>query len=272
VQHGLTESLLGRFEVLRVPHWSYNECANAFDWDINNYLKFGGYPAPAYLTKEPIRWQQFIRDSILEPMLARDLQTLRTVSKPALLRQTLELVLRHPAQEVSLQKLLGQLQDRGNSTTIRGYLDLLEAGFIIKTLPKYSSRPLSLKSSSPKLIPLCGALMHAFEDPMLIDSDPAWKGRVFEALIGASLVRSFQKVYYWRDGNKEVNYVVEDGSRLYAIEVKSNESRIIGTKNYSGLFEFKKNFPSATQIVLNSESGFKLLSSADPVAFLREIS
>ncbi len=264
VQKGLSESLTGRFELLRVSHWSLNECQKAFGWKLDQFLKFGGYPAPAILVDEPERWQQFIRDSILEPMLSRDILALRAVSKPALLRQTLELALRHPAQEISLQKILGQLQDSGNSTTIRGYLELLEAGFVIKTLTKFSTRPLSTKSSSPKIIPLCGALMHAFENPSRIDTDTAWKGRVFEAVIGATLARCFPKVSYWRDGRYEVDFVVEDDSRLFAIEVKSSsEGRL------TGLTEFKKRFKNTISIVLNYESGEKFLAAEDPAEVIR---
>jgi uncharacterized protein len=271
VQQGLSESLLGRFEVLPASHWTFAECREAFEWGIDDYMKYGGYPAPSVLTKDVERWQQFMRDSIIEPMVARDLSMLRTVAKPALLRQTLELVLRHPAQEISLQKLLGQLQDRGNSTTIKGYLELLEAGFVIKVLSKFASRPLTTKNSSPKLVPLCGALMHTFETPHRIDTDPVWRGRVYEALIGAELIKAFPKVYYWRDGNREVDYVIEHHSRIYAIEVKSGVVSGTHHNSYAGLEAFKKQFPSATTITLTSELGLKLLNAANTHDFLNEL-
>ena len=165
VQSGLTETLAGRFELVRVYHWSPIECRNAFGWNLDTYLQFGGYPAPAPLITEPNRWSTYIRDSIIEPMIARDLLGLRQIAKPALFRQTLELAMHYPAQELSLQKMLGQLQDFGNSTTLKGYLELLESGLILRALAKFSTKPLVRKSSSPKLLPMCPALMHAFQDP-----------------------------------------------------------------------------------------------------------
>lgn len=265
LQSGLSESLAGRYEILRVPHWSYRECREAFAWDLTTFLKFGGYPAPVPLISEEARWQIFIRDSIIEPMLSRDLLSLRAVAKPALFRQTLHLALSYPAQEISLDKLLGQMQDRGNSTTIKGYLELLEAGFILRSLPKYSTRPLSRKSSSPKILPLCSALIHAFASPKRFDEDPTWHGRVFEAAIGARLALLSEDLHYWRDGTDEVDYVVPLDEQLLAIEVKSGRPRRSG-----GLAAFRERFADASTLVINREIGEQFLLSDDPRSFLLE--
>ena len=266
LQKGLSDSLAGRFEILRAPHWSYRETKQHFGWNFISYLKFGGYPSPANLITDVHRWQSFILDSIIEPILSRDLLALKDIAKPALFRQTFELILHYPAQEISLQKLLGQLTDSGNSTTIRGYLDLLEAGFVLKNLHKYSTRPISVKASSPKLIQMCPGLFSAFNDPSKIDKDSEWKGRVFEATIGSFLTQNFRDVSYWRDGNFEVDFVVNEGSYLFAIEIKSGTSR-----SNRGLERFAKQFKKVIPITLNWEAGIKLLESDNPFEFLKSV-
>lgn len=266
IQRGLGDSLAGRFEVIKAPHWSFREMSQLFGWDFETYLRFGGYPSPVTLLPDIHRWQDFMRDSIIEPMLSKDLMALREVSKSALFRQTFELMLRYPAQEISLQKLLGQLSDSGNSTTIRGYLELLEAGFILKCLSKFSTRPITTKASSPKLIQMCPALFSAFNDPERIKADLEWRGRVFEAEIGSFLVQNFRDVTYWRDGNDEVDFVVNTGERLFAIEVMSGRSR-----RSRGLETFLRSFQDAAPVILNWESGLALLQSDKPLEFLKSL-
>jgi predicted AAA+ superfamily ATPase len=263
LQAGLTETLAGRFELLPVHHWSYRECQQVYGWNLDTFLKFGGYPAAAHLIDEVSRWQSFMQDAIIEPMLSRDLLSIREVQKPALFRQTLRLALSYPAQEISLQKLLGQLQRGGNTTTIKGYLELLEAGFVLKVLGKYSTRPLSRKTSSPKLVPLAPALVQTFAGQRQYDDSPQWQGRVFEAAIGAALLQSGVPVHYWRDGNVEVDYVLEWDDRLIAIEVRHGSQR-----SAFGLDAFKKHFPRAVCLTVNNQIGQQLLSEENPLELL----
>lgn len=250
IQRGLSESLAGRYELIRCPHWAYDETRQAFGWDLPAYLKFGGYPAPANLINEPGRWQAFIRDGIIEPVLGRDLQSIVTIQKPALLRQLFALAMLYPAQEISYQKLLGQLQDQGNTATIKHYLEILSGGFLIATLEKYSGSLIRQKGSSPKLLPMAPALIHAFTDPKMIDSNADWRGRVFEAAIGAHLYHTECDLFYWRAGDLEVDFVLTAGKEVYGIEVKSGRR-----KRPQGIIAFKKKFPKAKTIQLDWESG-----------------
>lgn len=266
IQAGLTESLAGRFELIKVYHWNYLECHKAFGWNIDTYLQYGGYPGPAELTRDPIRWQQFIRDSIVEPVLARDVTNFRTITKPSLFRQTFELALSYPAQEVSFQKFLGQLQDKGNAATIKGYLELLEGAFVLRILYKFSTRPLSVRSSSPKILPLAPALMHTFKAPSSIFTDSAWRGHVFEAAIGAALLQTPREVFYWRDGNNEVDYVLKKDKQILAIEVKSGRLR-----RGQGIQAFKEKFPDAKTIVMDRELGEMFLAAPSFEEFLEGI-
>ncbi len=214
---------------MRVPHWGYAETKNRFNWDLQTFMKFGGYPAPAVLINDPERWRLFINDSIIEAILSRDIALLKDISKPALFRQTLALAMRYPGAIISYDKFIGQLQDKGNATTVKSYLDTLSKAFLIAIIEKYSTRALSSKASSPKLIPLCPALISAFGDPMRIEREADWFGAVFESIIGAHLNYLFKdKLFYWRERNVEVDFVVEDDSAIYAVEVKSNRRKPLG--------------------------------------------
>ena len=196
-----------------------------------------------------------MRDSIIEPVIGRDLQTAVTIQKPALLRQLFDLAMRYPAQEISFQKLLGQLQDEGNTATIKHYLEILAAGFLLVTLEKFSGSAVRQKSSSPKILPLSPALIHAFTDPEKIETDSEWKGRVFEAVIGAHLYRLPGELMYWREGNVEVDYVLKIDGNVIGIEVKSGRR-----KRQNGIIAFKKAYPKAHTVTLDWQLGEAFLS------------
>ncbi len=256
LQKGLAESLAGRYEIIPANHWNLHECRQAFNWDIDNFLKFGGYPAAAELSPDLERWQNYVRNSIIEPVLIRDILGLTTVNKPPLFRQTFELAMSYPAQEISLQKLLGQLQESGNVTTIKHYLELFDGAFLLKTLQKYTGSAVKKRGSSPKIIPLNTALCHAFKSPQGFDSDRNWKGRIFEAAVGAALTRTKGKLYYWREGKYEVDFVLELKGKIYALEVKSGRKR-----TYRGLEKFIQKYPGSIPMLIDWDRGKQILEA-----------
>ncbi len=254
LQKGLADSLAGRYEVLHAGHWNLMECREAFNWDLNSFLKFGGYPAAAELSADVPRWKNFINHSIIEPVLMKDLLSVVPVNKPALFRQTFLLSLAYPAMEVSLQKILGQLQETGNVSTIKHYLELFEGAYLIKTLQKYSGSDIRMRGSSPKIIPLNTGLVNAQRNPLDVDLNPDWFGRIFECAVGAELCRQYNAVFYWRDGNDEVDFVVKSEGLVFAIEVKSGRIRRTG-----GLAKFIQRYPGSIPVVLDLQKGTALL-------------
>ena len=255
LRQGMQESLAGRYERIDAHHWSLAECQESLGWSLDEYLKFGGYPAAGELVSDLDRWQNFIRNSIVEPVLFKDILGLTSINKPALFRQTFELSMAYPAQEISLQKILGQLQDKGNVTTIKHYLELLEGAFLLKVLFKYTGSEIRIRSSSPKIIPLNNGLIHGFHNPNDIDTDYDWRGRVFEAAVGASLAtRSKGKLYYWREGKLEVDFVLELDNNLYAIEVKSGRRH-----HMNGLAGFLQRYPKSIPVIIDSDNVLPLL-------------
>ncbi len=227
---GLTESLAGRFELLPVPHWSLAEMHEAFGWSLEDYLYFGGYPGAAPLVSEPARWTRYVADSLIETSIARDVLLLSRVDKPALLRRLFELGCRYSGQVLSYTKMVGQLQDAGNTTTLAHYLELLAGAGMLCGLQKYAGDAARSRGSSPKLQVLNTALMSALSGltPEEARADREFRGRLVESAVGAHLANAAAggvcKLYYWRDKNQEVDFVVEAGRRLIAVEVKSGRA------------------------------------------------
>lgn len=231
IERGLTESLAGRFETLHLPHWSFVEMHAAFGYSVEDYLYFGGYPGAAPLVAEPARWRRYVLDALVETSIARDVLLLTRVDKPALLRRLFELGCRYSGQVLSYTKMLGQLQDAGNTTTLAHYLDLLAAAGMLTGVPKYAGQAVRQRASSPKLQVLNTALMTAIEglSPEEARTDRSFHGRLVESAVGAHLANAAQRgdceLFYWREKNREVDFVVRAGKRLLAIEVKSSRRR-----------------------------------------------
>jgi predicted AAA+ superfamily ATPase len=252
VQHGLDESLAGRFELIRCPHWAWAECRDAFGWSLDQYVYFGGYPGAAPLISDENRWRQYVRDSLIETALSKDLLLLNRVDKPALLRQLFVLACDYGGQVLSYQKILGQLADAGHTETLASYQRLLESAFLLRGLSKWSGSAVRRRGSSPKWLPLSTGLMTALSDASFAEwrADPQRWGRLVEVTVGAHLVNHGAgqglDVFYWREGNEEVDFVVRKANRLAALEVKTGALR--GSR--SGLAAFTKRYASAKTLTV----------------------
>jgi uncharacterized protein len=272
VHRGLTESLAGRFELVRVPHWSLAEMREAFGWDVDRYVLFGGYPGAAVLADDPGRWSAYVRDALLETTISRDVLLMSRVDKPALLRQLADLALHYSGQELSYSKMLGHLQDAGNTTTLAHYLDLLAGAGLVAGLPKYAGDVARRRGSSPKLCALNTALVTACAgvSPAQLRADSEAWGRLVETCVGAHLVNLAASegvaVSWWREGPNEVDFVLHAGDRVVGIEVKST----VGAQA-RGLAAFVARFPRARGIVVGPGSGatpLERLLTSSPRALL----
>lgn len=251
LEKGLSESLGGRFEEIRMTHWSYPEMRDCFGFSIDQYLFFGGYPGSASLISDEERYQQYIQSAIVEATINKDILMDTPISKPALLRQTFELGAAYSGQLLSLTKMLGTLQDAGNTTTLAGYIQLLRDSGMLTGLQKYSIDTARRKSSIPKFQVYNNALKtiyspYTFAEAIL--DRKAW-GHIFESGIGAYIIsQAFVhriEVFYWRERNDEVDFVLRKKGSTVAVEVKSNAS-----KNTSGLETFKRVFKPDTALIV----------------------
>lgn len=252
MQSGLSDSLAGRFETLRWTHWTFPECRAAFGWDVETFLFFGGYPGAARLVDDVERWRSYVVDSLIETTLSRDILLMTRVDKPALLRQLFALACDYSGQILSYNKMLGQLRDAGNATTLAHYLRLLEGAGLVAGLPKYTGTAVRRRASSPKLQVMNTALMTALSGrtPDEVRDDTAWRGRLVESAVGAHLLAQSaaggMTLGYWREGNDEVDFVVETREALHAIEVKSGPV----SNRPKGLEAFVKAYPEAKPVVV----------------------
>jgi len=270
MQEGLTESLAGRFFLHRCPHWGFPECRHAFGWSLNQWLYFGGYPGGASFMGDEAIWKRYITDSLIETVLARDVLQMAKITKPALIRHLFALAATLPAQSVSYTKMLGQLQDAGNTTTLAHYLKLLESAFLVSGLELFSRGVQRKRGSSPKLILWNNALVNALSTRTLAQSlaDTIWWGRLVENAVGAHLCNSLNSVEYslttWRERDREVDFVVARGRDVWAIEVKSGRSG-----KSSGLARFRSRYPKSRALLVGGQ-GIPLeeFFSREPVAFL----
>ncbi len=248
---GLEDSLMGRFELIRSTHWSLAECSEAFGFDLEQYLFFGGYPGAARFAGDEARWASYVRDAIIEPTISQDVLALEDVRKPALMRALFRLGATYSAQELSYTKMLGQLQDAGNTVTLAHYLELLEKAGMICGLEKYDDKELTRKKSSPRLVVFDTSLMTAVsgKGQEAYQSQRDLRGHLVESAVGARLIaRAAEEgleVFWWREGNDEVDFVVRRGEELAAIEVKSG-----GEAGQSGMAKFLAKYPTARRIVV----------------------
>jgi len=251
VGRGLPASLAGRFELIRVPHWSFSEMREAFGWELDRYLYCGGYPGAAPLAADEERWRRYVLDSLVETTISRDVLLLSRVDKPALLRQLLQLACEYSGQVVAYTKMLGQLQDAGNTTTLAHYLELLAGAGLVTGLQKYSGSRIRVRASSPKLLVLNTALMsiHAGRTYSEARADRDWWGRLVETAVGAHLLNSGVETFYWRERSREVDFVTRVGRTLTALEVASGAKK----DSLPGMTAFDKSNPRSRKLLIGGQ-------------------
>lgn len=265
LEKGLSESLAGRFEEIRMSHWSYPEMKECFGFSLDQYLFYGGYPGAASLIDDDDRFQQYIQSSIIEATINKDILMDTPISKPALLRQTFELGAAYSGGLLSLNKMLGSLQDAGNTATLAGYIHLLDESGLLCGLQKFSIDTARRKASIPKLQVYNNALKRVYNpfsfEQAILDRK-SW-GHIFESGIGAYLVsQAFThrfEVFYWRERNDEVDFILRKKSSIVAIEIKSNAE-----KKTEGLDKFRQLFnPQSSFIVGDGGIGVEDFLSMD---------
>lgn len=262
VQRGLSESLAGRFELIRVPHWSFDEMRSAFGFDLDRFVFFGGYPGAVRFVGDEARWRRYILDSLVETTISRDVLLLNPVTKPALLRQLFSLACTYSGQILSYNKMLGQLHDAGNATTLAHYVELLSGAGMLSGIPKFSGSQVRRKASSPKLLVRNTALVSAVRG-LSFDaarSDPGHWGRLVESAVGAHLLNSGLDIFYWRERNREVDFVVETPKAVTALEVTSGRAKT----SLPGLSAFAASHPSRALLVGGQGIGLEEFLSAPP--------
>ena len=255
LQKGLSESLAGRHELVPVTHWSFAEMKKAFGYTPEQYVWYGGYPGAAALTENERRWQDYVLHSLIETTVSKDILMLSRIDKPALLKRLFELGCSYSGQILSYTKITGQLQDAGNTTTLAHYLTLLDSAGLMTGIEKFSSEKVRQRLSSPKWMVQNSALFSAYTQKNFLQArtDPSFWGRCVETAVGAHLLNTCRKegvkLYYWRDRNMEVDFVLEKNKKLIGLEVKSGRAQ-----NLKGMQDFQKRM-KPYKVLLVGDSG-----------------
>ncbi|OIO73625.1 MAG: AAA family ATPase [Elusimicrobia bacterium CG1_02_37_114] len=259
IHKGLTESLAGRFEIIHVTHWSFDEMQKAFGWDVDEYIYYGGYPGSATLINNHIRWANYIKDSLIETTISKDIFHMTRIDKPILLRRVFELGCLYSGQVLSYQKMLGQLQDAGNTVTLAHYLKLLESAGLIAGLAKYAGQKVRQRGSSPKFQVMNTALITAQQSSSFSDAkkNGEFWGHLVESSVGATILNKIKgkgiDLFYWAGNNREVDFVICKGKSIIAIEVKSSRKKT----NLPGIELFSKEF-NVKKKLLVGENGIPI--------------
>jgi len=252
MQKGLTESLAGRYETIPLSHWSYSEMQDAFDFSLEEFIYFGGYPGSAPLIRDENRWRNYVRGSLIRPNIEKDILLMTRVDKPALLKQLFDLGCgAYSGQIISLTKILGQLQDAGNTVTLTDYLHLLSQAGLLTGLQKYAGHEHRRRASPPKMNAHNTALMSAIGNYSFSESrqDRSYWGRLVESTVGAFLINNSPDdygVFYWRESPHEVDFIVTAGNKMLAIEVKTGSKPAQRT----GLDVFCKKYPQTIPLIV----------------------
>lgn len=254
LQSGMSESLKGRFEEIVSTQWTFAECSEAFGYSLDDFLFFGGYPGASVFKDDTDRWFAYVHDAIIEPTITQDVLEMETVKKPAILRALFEIGATYSAQEISYRKLLGQLDDQGNTDVISHYLDLLSTAGLLSGLKKYDEKLLTSRTSSPRLMVHDTSLMTAAAEENIdtLFTNPAQKGHLIESAVGAYLIARSKherfRVRWWRDRNAEVDFVITKGRKRTAIEVKGGHVR-----RTKGIGAFVERYPSTYALIIGAQ-------------------
>ena len=253
IQQGLTESLAGRYELIYIPHWSFGEMRDAFGFTLEEYVWFGGYPGAAALVNDEWRWKEYVRQSLIEPSITKDILMMQRVDKPALLGRLFNIGCSYSAQILSLNKIQGELNERGNLATLSNYLKLLASADLLCGLEKYAGNVIRQRASKPKFQVFNNALLSAQNSMTFSTVRPDGKlwGRMVESAVGTHLLNrrktGWYDVFYWNENSKEVDYVIQRGTDVVAIEVKSGyDSSNAGMAVFDELFHPKAMFTVGT--------------------------
>jgi len=255
ITKGLTESLTGRFELIQLPHWDYSEMHEAFGLTPEQFVYFGSYPGSASFISDEKRWRDYILNSIIEPTISKDILQLTAIQKPALLKSLFEHACLYNGEILSYNKMLGQLLDAGNTTTLSHYQRLLDSAWMITGLQKFSGSTVKIKSSTPKLLSYNTAFVSVYSnmDFKSVITKPELWGRRVEQSVGAYLLNQSKindfDLFYWREGNSEVDFVLRKNKRIVTVEVKSGK-----VKYHEGLEKFKRKYKPSKSILISEEA------------------
>jgi len=244
VMEKVTQTLAGRTALVNLLPFSLDELLGRTAGDPWRPDELPTPSAPPPFTLEEIIFKGLyprIHDKNLEPhdwlsayyrtYVERDVRDLANIGNLETFQRFVRLCAGRSGQLLNLSSLA---LDAGIShTTARNWISILQAGFIIHLLPPHFANFSKRIVKTPKLYFLdTGLLCYLLRirEPTEIATH-AMKGHIFETFVLAELYKAFAHrgetppLYFWRDQTgHEVDVVIDTGSRLIPIEIKSSET------------------------------------------------
>ena len=234
VNQAITQSLAGRMAILTLFPLSISElrAAELLPDTLDDALLRGSYPSVYSDKIPPLETYRYYIRSYIE----RDVRELKNITNPTLFKHFLQLCAGRSGQLVNSTSLGNDLGV--DHKTIRSWLSLLEATYVIFLLYPYSKNINKRVTKTPKLyfadtgiacsllnIKTLKELMH---HPL--------RGSLIETYIISDLFKQYYNLnlepslYFWRDNTEnEIDCIVEEALYTIPIESKSSKTRVLQT-------------------------------------------
>lgn len=222
----VSQSLAGRSGVFELMPLSIEEVKGQIEYvdDADQLLYQGLYPAICSCKNIP----KFLYPSYVKTYLERDVRDLINVKDIRLFNMFLKLCAGRIGSVFNASEIAGEIGV--SSKTIQAWVSILQASYVVYLLPPYFENSRKRLTKSPKMYfcdtgLACTLLGIESAEQLAFDK---MRGHLFENLIVVELLKrrlnegKESNLYFYRDSNQnEVDILVNNGSSLDAIEVKS---------------------------------------------------
>jgi uncharacterized protein len=259
VMEGISQSLAGRTAMLKLLPFSQEEITGHFGpMSIDRMILTGFYPRIYDAHIEPFRAMADYYETYVE----RDVRRLVNVKELSLFSKFVRLCAGRIGQIVNLQGLANEVGV--SHTTLKGWLTILEASYIVYLLKPYFKNVSKRLVKSPKLyfydVGLASYLL-GLETELQVSRDPL-RGNLFENLVVMEALKfrfnrgkpDNQSFYRDSTGN-EVDLVMEFGSGVFPVEIKAGAT--VNADYFKGLKAFAKvigNLPWGSAIIYGGDT------------------
>jgi predicted AAA+ superfamily ATPase len=237
----ITQSLAGRVAYLDLLPFSLSERPDTFTSNLHECLLYGGYPPVIADKIAPENWfPAYVRTYI-----EKDIRQIKNIENILAFEKLISLCAGRVGQMLNFSNLSNELGV--DHKTVRSWIGLLEASYIIFLLPPYHKNFNKRIVKTPKLYFLDTGLA-AWLLGIREEKDLAlhhYKGALFENwVISEFLKKRFNQgkrsnLFFWRDSSgNEIDLVLEEGLNTLPIEIKSGQT--IQSSFFKGLTYFQK--------------------------------
>lgn len=245
LQNHISQSLAGRTAILNLLPLSFSELAQQQKINNENELMLRGFLPRIYSeSQQPTKAYR----NYLQTYVERDVRQLINLKDLTTFQKFITVCASRIGQLINYEEIASEIGVSNN--TIKNWLSILEASFIIVRLQPYYANIGKRLIKTPKLYFVETGLVSYLLGIESIDQmqRDRMRGHIFENMIVMELIKSrFNQgldhhLFFYRDQQKhEVDVVYKNADRLTPIEIKS--SKTFTTKFIQGIDYFSSIFP-----------------------------